>query len=333
MKTINSIKFIGSIIAIAAFIMVLKSCKKADIAPQNAETSRAAAVKAIRDKYGDVSAGIVYNINKSATEYFYKDANGQRVSLHGAGGANGPTPTPCTYDCSTAPNASYLFPFYTLDYVERFYKCESNDQSEVNVKWTVSVPFNIAPFSVGSTFSAGYVRFTDTTPTVTTFTAPYTDMTITYISADPACATNSLYTVTYKVDNIADSYFTTGTTISAAIDLANNCSLTYNLVSSGYTNGPTFSQDGYLPCNRIDKAYVNPNTGPNNCATVAGNYIICSPPFFLTPIDYHQVEYRPVTSGSSLLWDNQPNSTVYYGIIPGTSSPSATLDPYTGVLN
>lgn len=293
--------------------MILKSCKKADIAPQDAATTKAAAIKAIKAKYGDVSAGIVYNINKTATEYFYKDANGQRVSLHGAGAVNGPTPTPCTYDCSTAPNASWLFPFYTLDYVERFYKCESVDQSEVNVQWTVSVPFSIGVSSIGGQFSSGYVRFTDATPTVTTFTAPYTDMTITYVSTDPTCLTNNLYTVSYKVDNIPDSYFASGTTIAAAVDLANNCNLTFNLVSSAYVNGPSFSQNGYFPCNRIDKVYINPYN-PVVLMNAAG---ICTHPSGFTYSDYQQFEYRKVTVTGDDNWVDQTSpirwAAYYYG--------------------
>lgn len=343
MKTINSLKLIISVIAIAAFVLLLKSCKKADMKPpdnKTAEQTKAAAIKAIKDKYGNVSAGVVYNINKPAPEYFYKDAAGNKVSLYGSGknkpgNANGPTPTPCTYDCSTAPNASYLTITYTLDYVERFYLCESIDESNVNVHWTVSVPFNIAPFSVGNQFSEGYVQFTDPFSTTTTFTAPYTDMTMTYLGADPACSVNNLYEVTYKVTNVPNSNFANGNTIAAAVDLANNCRLVYNLVSSGYQNGPTFSQDGYLPCNRIDKVYINPNTGPSNCATVAGNYILCSPPGgSFSVIDYHQVEYRPVTSGTSLLWDDQvTGSPVNWGVPTGTSTGDPALDPYTGVSN
>ena len=332
MKTINSIKFIGSIIAIAAFIMILKSCKKADIAPQDAATTRAAAINAIKAKYGDVSAGIVYNINKTATEYFYKDANGQRVSLHGAGGTNGPTPTPCTYDCSTAPNASWLFPTYVLDYVERFYKCESSSlpgdqKSEVNVKWTVSVPFNIAPASVGSTLSEGYVQFDDGT-TITTFTAPYTQMTMTYIGPTPGCSTNNTYEVTYKVDNIPDSYFASGTTIAAAVDLANNCYLVYNIVSSGYVTGPTFSQDGYLPCNRIDKVYTSsiPATVP---AIWNGNAVgTCTQPTGWQYIDYHQLEYRPVTVPGNYNWDDQTSSTIRWGTPSGGGATVPNFSPF-----
>lgn len=340
MKTINLIKLILSIIAITSFMLLLKSCKKADIGPpqntKTAEATRAAALQAIKAQYGDVSAGVVYNINKSATDYFYKDANGQRVSLYGAGNgkpgiANGPNL--CTYTCSTAPNASDLTINYNLDYVERFYKCESTTQSEVNVKWTVSVPFFICGICAGSTSSNGYVQFTDAFSTVTTFSVLYTDMAITHIGPDPNCATNDLFTVTYKIDNIPNSNFASGTTIAAAIDLANNCRLTSNIVSSGYVNGPTFSQDGYLPCNRIDKVYVNLNTGPSNCATATGNYVICSyPGGSFSPINYHEVEYRIVTSGSSLLWDNQ-TSTVFWGEPTGTSTPDEKLNPSTGVSN
>jgi hypothetical protein len=331
MKTIIKLRFILSIIIIAAFMLVLKSCKKVDSnANNNTGAAKADLIKAIKEKYGDVSAGIVYNINKPASEYFYKDANGQPVSLYGAGnnkpgGANGPnSPTSCTYDCSNAPKASLLTITYTLDYAERFYICESGDKSNVNVKWTVSVPFAIYNIVAGNQVSAGYVQFTDPSNATTTFTAPYTDMTITYIGVTPGCSTNSTYEVTYKVTNVPNSNFASGTTIAAAIDLANDCSLVGHWVSSGYISAPTFSQDGYLPCNRIDKVFINP---PSIRALGNGSIsLTCTHPSNFIYVDYHQLEYRQV-NGSTHNWDDQ-TSTPHWGTPSGGGSTVPNFSPF-----
>jgi len=73
MKKITSLKFAVAVMAIACFTMVLKSCKKVDnntVTPKDAAAALATAQKAIIAQYGNVSAGVVIPINKSADEYF-----------------------------------------------------------------------------------------------------------------------------------------------------------------------------------------------------------------------------------------------------------------------
>ena len=324
--------------AITAFMLVLKSCKKTDIdAPNNksAAATRAAAIQAIKAKYGNVSAGIVYNVNKTADEIFYKNAAGNMVSLYGNSN-NNVVARPCIFNCNNTTNPADLYITYTLDYVQRFYICENSTKSTLSVKWTVSVPFaitNETPDGVLNTF--GKVKFTPSSGPAVILTATANDpnFTVTNLGTDPSCGVNTLYAVTYNFTEVDNSNFASSTQLDALLSLSNDCALIGNLLATGYVSAPTFNQNAYLPCNRIEKAYVNPNTGPSNCATVAGNYILCSPPSGLTPIDLHQVEYRQVTSTTgSLQWGGQI-STVHWGVIPNTTTQWPTMSPYTGVLN
>lgn len=326
--------------AIAAFMLVLKSCKKTDIdAPNNksAEATRAAAIQAIKAKYGNVSAGIVYNVNKTADELFYKNAAGKMVSLYNNSNNNNLVARPCIFNCNNTTNPADLYITYTLDYVQRFYICENSTKSTLSVKWTVSVPFaitNETPDGVLNTF--GKVKFTPSSGPAVILTATANDpnFTVTNLGTDPGCGINTLYAVTYNFTNIDNSNFASGTQLDALLSLANDCALIGNLLATGYVNAPSFNQNAYLPCNRIDMVHVNPGPPGNNYATATGNYTLCSPPSGLTPIDLHQVEYRKVNSTTgSLHWLNQ-TSPVYWGeTIPPSPVLAPTMSPYGGTLN
>lgn len=325
-------------------MLFLKSCKKTDIAPpdnfKSVEETRTAAQQAIKAKYGDVSAGIVFNVNKTADEVFYRNATGKMVSLYGNSYNNQPANILCLYNCNNTSNPANLRIVYTLDYVQRFYLCESAGspaKSTLSVKWTVSAPFaitDVTPDGVLNTF--GKVKFTPSSgpAVILTSTANDPEFVYTSLGTDPGCSMNTLYSVTYYFENIDNSNFASGTQLDALLSLANDCSLIGNLSATSYVGGPSFNQNAYLPCNRIDKVYVIPAPPPPGAqyATATGNYTLCSPPSGLTPIDLHQLEYREVTHSTSLAWGDQSN-TVYLGQIPFTTTQWPTFSPYGGVLN
>ncbi len=327
MKAINFLKLIIALTGIILFTFVLKSCKKSnDVLPDKDPATIIADVKkAIQQKYGDISAGFVYPVNKTAAAIFYKNATGNMVKLYDY--SSSLLNRPCV-NCSQTSNPADLTIIYTLDYVQRFYMCENSTQSDITAKWTVSVPFSI----VATPNSYGKVKLTPTSgPAVELNTQNGTsNFIVTYLG--PACFNNKLYEITYKFTGVSNSDLLSGTTLDAFISLENDYSLLGYTASSGYVSAPSFSQDPYLPCNRIDKMYVNPNTGPSNCATAAGNYILCSPPSGLNVIDYHQVEYRAVNHSTSFLWDDQ-TSSVYWGQPTGTGTGDPALNPSTGVSN
>lgn len=102
-----------------------------------------------------------------------------------------------------------------------------------------------------------------------------------------------------------------------------------NVSASSFVDAPVFSQNGYLPCNRIDKVYIlTPQQGSNAPTVVNGNYsAICTHPSGFTYIDKHQLEYRKVTSNTSLKWEDQGNTSTVYGNVPlGQSTQSLTLE-------
>ncbi len=345
----KKIKIAMAIIAVTAFMLTIKSCKKVDnsgtVNAKETEASRAAAIKAIKEKYGNVSAGIVFNVNKTADEYFYKDATGKMVSLYGnnttsASGPNGGNgPSPCRANCNTTSNPADLRIIYTLDYVERFYMCEATaDKSTLSVKWTVSVPFsfgytlnNFPPLTYGN------VQFKNSSGTViNTLQAINGSLTLNMIGADPGCPTwNNLWEITYSFTNVTNGNFASGNTIEASLSLENDCSLVGYLVTSGYVSAPSFSQNAYLPCNRLDAIFFNPPFQNGAPSTVTGLYTgICSPPSGMQPIEYHQLEYRKVnTPIISYEWDAQ-STPVYNGWPqPANNGPSPIFSPYGGTSN
>jgi hypothetical protein len=344
MKAIKSIRFIATLMALAAFMLVIKSCKKVDNSgTTNAEAAKAAAIQSVKAQYGDISAGIVYNVNKAADEYFYKNTEGKMVSLYGAvaNAANGPdisapNPPGCQYNCTNTTNPANLRLVYTLNQVQRFYDCETAtnaQQSKVSVDWTVSVPFVIG--GPKPTFSTGDVKFINasgvTLLTLTASTGSFA-LGINYLGPDPACTTGRLYKITYMFNNVANGYFASGNTIKASLSLANDCALLGNVAASGDIAAPAFSQNAYLPCNRIDKVYITPGS-----TTVLGNAAaLCTQPSGWIYPDYQQLEYRKVVAQSgSLNWADQTDafgnpSTVYWSIPLGSSSPAAIFAPTNG---
>ena len=344
MKTKTFPRLLIALVTIALFAVVLKSCKKVDknAANTNEAAAKEAVQKAIQKEYGNVSAGIIIPVNKAADEYFYRDASGQMTSLYGnltsRTGINGPSL--CKANCNTTSNPADLRIIYTLDYVQRFYECESNgDKSTVTVKWTVSVPFQIG-YTIGNVppLHYGNVRFKNSSGTViNTLTATNGQVASTMIGADPSCPTwNNLWEVTYKFTQVTNGNFASGNTIEASVSLENDCALVGNVVLSGYVSAPAFSQNAYLPCNRIDKMYVYSTIqlpGPN--ATALGNYqFTCPYPTTdgFVPIDFHQLEYRRVNAtNGSLKWDDQINGSpasqnaIYWGVPTSTSTSNPTI--------
>lgn len=339
MKTITSLKIFITIITIAAFMLIVKSCKKIDnngnANTKEAEATKAAAIKAFKDKYGNVTAGTIINVDKAADEYFYKDATGKMVSLYGNNATNGVPgvggisgPSVCKANCNTTSNPADLRIIYTLDYVQRFAACDNGDKSTVSVKWTVSVPFQIG-YTINNypPLHYGDVRFKNSSGTVINTLPAYNgDVTSTMIGTDPSCPTwNNLWEVSYSFTNVGNGNFASGNTIEASISLENDCSLVGNVVTSNYVSAPTFSQDAYLPCNRIDFVFIFPPGAGNpqywQAQSMESTPFTCSFPSGWNYVDAHQLEYRQITNTSSDKWVDQ-SSPVYWGIPKNSSSPS-----------
>jgi hypothetical protein len=346
MKTIKSLRFIATLMAIAAFMLVIKSCKKVDndgvINTKEAEAAKAAAIQSVKAQYGDISAGVVYNVNKQANELFYKNAEGKMVSLYGAvaNAANGPDisapgPGSCVYNCTNTTNPANLRIIYTLNYVQRFYQCESSsttpNKSRVSVKWTIAAPNTF--FDLGIIYiPTADIKFTSsagaTLLTLTESSPPA--VYLNPVGPDPGCPqTHTLYEVTCTFNNIANTYFASGNQISCSLVSPNSCALTNYVVASGYVAAPAFSQNAYLPCNRVDKVYISPASSAGSAqTTVLGNSVgTCNNPSGFITITNHQLEYRKVTSTTgSLLWTDQ-SGTVYGTAAVFNGSQSLNLAP------
>ena len=337
--------------AIVAFMMIIKSCKKIDnngtVNAKEAQASKAAAMKAFRDEYGNVTAGTIINVNKEADEYFYKDVSGKMVNLYGnntmsSGSPAGINrPAPCMANCNTTSNPADLRIIYTLDYVQRFASCDNGDKSTVSVKWTVSVPFNLG-YTIGNNppLTYGNVQFKNSGGTViNTLQATNGQLTETLLGVDPSCPTwNYLWEVSYSFSNITNSNFTSGNTIEASVSLENDCALMGYVVLSGFVSAPAFSQNAYLPCNRIDYVIMGPTGGGNppywQASSMESVSLTCLFPSGWTYVDKHQIEYRQINNSSSNNWVDQ-TSSVYWGEPIGTSTPSPTIGTFgnAGVSN
>jgi len=169
MNLIKSLKFVAAIPAVICFVFLLKSCKKVDSnniskADLTALTAqKEAMIKAIKKKYGDIGAGIVFPVNKKAEDLLYRTKEGKMTNMFkseteksnnsfGGGHTNGGF---CQYDCSNASSIGQLVQIFTLNSIQRFYECESNgSKSTIVVSWTISVPYPLIA-SVGSPVNYG----------------------------------------------------------------------------------------------------------------------------------------------------------------------------------
>lgn len=338
MKSIK--KYLGLFLVIAVvLISILHSCKKNDQTKDIPATdqSNASVIKALKEKYGNVSTPLVYPVYKVA-DGFYVNANGEEIPIKNKrSGAQ--LILGCDKDCNTASDPSELDLVYTLSYVQRFFYCGSTTGSEVTATWDISVPYTVLGANPNnpSILSKGRMRFKNSSGSILISNTNLTPISITANGADPNCGSNFLYTVTYTWSGVADSYFSNGNTLECSLFAYNDCDLTGNNYLTSWVQAAVYSGSGTyaLPCSRIDKVWVNPSTGSNSsqCATAAGAYVTCpSYPSGFTPTTDQQVEYRKRNNSSSFNWDDQ-SSTVYNGeISPGTTL-SATVSACCGVLS
>ena len=325
MKKIHSFKIITLIIAIVGFTLFLNSCKKANIdipASQNAGDVRASIIKATKERYGNISAGIIVNVNRDPKNLFYRNAaTGNMVKIDKSNSSS----VVCNYNCNNTSNPADLHLVYTLSYIQRNYICESGDKSDLNVSWTISVPFTPL-VTYGLNTSSGTLKVTDPGSTLHTFSN--LAITIRTIGTDPNCSQNTLYEISYKATQIPDSYFGTGMTMDASLSLYNNCALVGNLITTGDVTAADAYLQAELECYRVDRAYVNPPGGGTSYSTIAGGYSLCTNPFGFLSIDKHQVEYRAVNNGSGSLQWNDQTSVVYWGETLLTNTYIETVSPY-----
>lgn len=338
---IHTPKIITTTIATAVILFTFNSCKKSnDTQTDNnltAEQQKAKIIEATKQRYGNVTAPFIVEANQPASSVAYRNQQGQLVQF--AGGTYNTEATCGQYTCATAPSASDLFVTYTLLYTEWFYICGSVGDHNLTAVWNVSTPYTVLDAHPNTDDpSYGNVRIKNSGGTVLTTSGNLGsgNLTITSLGTDPNCSSNTLYRVTYTWNGISESYFP-GNYVECSLNLYNNCSLTSYVNVVGFTSttpGPSSIMDPFThPCDRVDKAFVNPNSGPNNCATIAGGYVACTFPSGFTPITNHEVEYRQVTSGSSLNWDDQ-TSTPHGGLVPGGGNNEVSvLGPWSGVLN
>lgn len=336
------IKIPLAILLMAVSVLLFNSCKKTDTLSNKTKekTEKEKIIEATIERYGAITAPVIYQPHKRATDIAYLDSNG--VS-HQIGGGIRTEATCGQYDCSTAPTANDLYVSYTLEYVKWYYECP-NSSHNLTAIWKISVPYTVtlyynSPFI--SRASYGEMRIKQPNGTVL-ITSNYLvsgsggNFEIVNNGTDPNCSSNTLFTVSYTWENIAGTYFP-GNEVECALNLYNDCAITNYNNTIGFTQGVTYTNADVFthPCDRTDQAYINPNSGPNNCTTIAGAYIGCSPPSGFTGTNEHQVEYRLRTNSSSNLWDDQPiiNSTIYNGTFSSSgSSQVATMAACCDVL-
>jgi hypothetical protein len=333
---IQSIKFAGVIMFVTIAIFTINSCKKNNTAEQKTEAPdyKAKAIQATIERYGRISAPVIFQPRQTASSISYKDAAGNVILYDGA---QNRTDAACgQYTCSTTSDPNDLYVTYTLKYIKWYYTCwaSSTDEHDLTAIWKVSVPYSLLLQS-GSNYSYGNIRILSGGSVVlTSGNLGQGNMSITNLGADPNCSANTLYEVRYTWFDVADTYFPDNS-LEASFTIYNDCSITNNNTIVSYTFGATYTNQNDVfthPCDRTDQAWVNPNTGPNNMATILGAYNICTPPSGFTGTANHQVEYRAVTHSTSLFWDDQ-TSNVYWGSTTGSSySPVATMNSQTGIL-
>ena len=333
MKTINS--QIRKLFVIGTFTLVLSSCKKND-ANREVDTKtivqKAAIINNVKARYGNASASSIYNINKAADQVFYENSKGEKVPLYKTG--NQPSTYNCEYTCGNTNDPGNLHIIYLLQSLQRIYMCDGSTNSDLIATWIITVPFTPLTEDPNNSSNKSYGSIKIESSLATNTWDNINSITIKNLGADPDCSTNNRYQISYRAANIPEDYFVGISELGADLRLYNDCSIT------GYVTTPSevIVPESYLillnePCERVDQAYILPPGGGSTYATVTGNYVICSyPSSNFTPITYHEVEYRAVTSGSSDEWDDQ-TSTVHWGVPIGSGSESPVVNPSTGVSN
>ena len=330
------LKFVWAIIFVAGAVIIFNGCKKTDHSANNkeAEDTRAKAIKATIERYGHVTAPIIFQPRQPASTISYKDANGNLIMYGGS--QYGRTAATCgQYTCNTTSDPNDLYTEFTLEYIKWYYSCGVGH--DLTAIWKVSVPYTLQLQS-GSNYSYGNIRIkSGGTVILTSGNLGQGNMAITNLGSDPNCSANTLYDVRYTWDNVADTYFPDNS-IEASFTIYNDCAITNNNTIVGYTFGATYTNQNDIfthPCDRTDQAWINPNTGYNNCTTIVGAYVSCTPPFGFIGTTQHQVEYRAVDNNSSDIWDDQ-TSSVKLGIVSGSGNPgtpSATMYSCCDVLD
>ena len=319
------------------------SCQKNDLSqvlhPQQVDQRVSSIIKSMQERYGKMSAPVVYPVNK-VVDGFYVNKKGEEISLIRPSTISRNTLS-CNFDCTTAEGPWDLDITYTLDYVTRFYYCGSSE-SEIVANWTISVPYTVLlqnPIN-SLQFSRGRMRFKDPIGSGVSFTNNNIQaISITSLGADPTCSSNTLYQITYNWSDVPNFYFNSGNILECGLFLYNDCDITnYNYLTS-WEQGIGFIGDGTYagPCDRVDKITYAPSEAdiPELCALVLGAYIVCGePPFFpsgFVTTELHQLEYRKRNNVNSFAWVDQ-SSAIENGIPYGEFNESPTFSPYVGLL-
>ena len=306
MKTITSFKIIFSIIAFAAFLLVLDSCKKIDTR-QNISTDDAAAIAKIKqdvarqmEKVGGIPQ--IFPVNQKV-ETRWIDKNRNFVTREQI--LNNNFTSACDY---------YLPISCNLLQYSRVYRCAGSGaggpgyflQFEYELSWNT----NIVPTDPYSNYTTGYIRVVSdaTSSVVHTLDLDATNSTvqITEVGADPNNSGYYIFKVVFTTPNpVYDGYINgdiNGTyTIKVGAQFVTDCNSggdPYSLwivpvTAFGYT-----SASGNDPCKRNEKAWFGWNAGGSyaNRLTITG-YDATSPPpscgygsTFVRP-DLQQVQY------------------------------------------
>jgi hypothetical protein len=331
------IKIPIAILFISIFVVVLNSCKKTENGTNKnaAADYRAKAIQATIERYGRVTAPVIFQPRQPASTISYKDASGNLI-LYGGTQYNRTAAVCGQYDCGTAPNPSDLFVISTLEYVKWFYTCGnlSTGQHDLTATWKVSTPYALLdedPSNPGN-FSFGNIRIKSGSTVL--ITSGNLGVNIENLGTDPNCSSNTLYNVTYTWLNVADTYFP-GNLMECSFTVYNDCDITNYSTIVGYTQGFNYTNQNDVfthPCDRTDQAWVNPPSVNQTYATVAGAYSLCTPPFGFTGTTDHQVAYRAVDHSTSILWDDQ-TSTPHGGVVPNTTTEIGVIASCCGFLN
>lgn len=328
------IKIPIAILFISIFALLINSCKKIENGANKNEAAdyKAKVIQATIERYGRITAPIIFQPRQPASTISYKDANGNLI-LYGGIQQNRTAAVCGRYDCNSAPNASDLYVTYTLEYVKWYYKCGTGH--DMTAIWKVSAPYTLLLQDPNNPNNYSYGNIRIKSGSTVLITSGNLGMQITSLGADPNCSANTLYSVTYKWSNVADTYFPNNS-IECSFTIYNNCPITNYNTTVGYTFGATYTNQTDVfthPCDRTDQAFVNPPSGSQTYATVAGAYSFCTPPSGFTGTTDHQVEYRAVTHATSILWDDQ-TSTPHGGVLPGTTTPEVpVITSCCGFLN
>jgi hypothetical protein len=316
MKTIIKLRFVTAMVAVAAFILILDGCKKADLKSDAGNVNIDIAAEKAKVANLIAKEGGIPQIftRKQPVTTMWVDRNRRPVTREQM--QNNNFTSQCNYD---------LPAFCNLVQYARVYACADGTHSAgyyLQFEYEMSWNNNVIPYNAGlGQRTAGYVDIVDGSNNIVqslTFDNTNSDVQIVEIGADPNISGNYIFRVKFVPTQfnsqvVSDTYINSGSyDVKFSALFVSDCATggdPYSLWTNPVTSYGFTGASGDDPCDRNDKAWVTTSPSGGGTMIVAGynggfTFTCGYGGSFVAP-DLQQVQYDVDGGG----WTNMDNYT------------------------